>query len=290
MTRLSRFVIVAAVACLPLLARAEGKCNDDPFDLNGKLAVAWTIPLPDGDVPTFEPPGTQANPTLMEQLDQVKKIEPSDFPPDYDVAPWRFPYPDYPSPGSKKFEKFNDETSHAAWLQKLKLPQDPNAVPISQQYVKDQRRLFGFAVTHPEVPDKKGYDLCTCILQRAVLLWDDVNQKEYVWLRSRFRSARKDGKGSTIFEPNAAIKFGFSSPRIWFPLAYNHVLPQPPAFLVLDIVTKKKLPLVNEYSNEDLGQISYQLGATPQTWNVTRLRRRFDRGTNPADLSILPPP
>ncbi len=43
------------------------------------------------------------------------------------------------------------------------------------------------------------------------------------------------------------------------------------------------------FTSEDLGQVTYQIGARPENWYVARLRARFEKGTSPADLSIAPP-
>ncbi len=282
MIPVSRFVITVAMACLPLLARAEGKCDDDPFLLRDRktLAVTWTIPVLPGDDPTID---TRA--TLMTDLDARSPIEPPGFPPEYASNLWKYPYPDHPE--SKK--KITNKATHAAWLSQFGLAEGPVAAGITDKYFADGRMLFGVVVQHPPLPsDKSGYQFCTCILQRAVLLWDDLTGKEHLWIRTRFHSA-KDKLNWTNFEPSHPVKFAFLSPSLWFPLAYNHVLPESPSFLVLDAVTRKKLGAVAGFTSEDLGQVTYQIGARPENWYVARLRARFEKGTSPADLSIAPP-
>jgi hypothetical protein len=281
MTPVSRFVIAVAMACLPLLAGAEGKCNDDPFLLpDGKtLAVTWTIPVPAGATANTDPG------TFMKQLDADNSfpIEPAGFPIEYATNVWPASYPSHPQ--TKK--KILNGTAHAAWLRSFGLAHDPAAVPITANYFANNRHvLFGMVVQHPPVPNAgRAFKFCTCILQRAVLIWDA--NKENLWVRTRFRSA-KDNLNWANFEPADPVKFRFDSPSIWFPLAYNDALPEPPAFLVLDVVTRKplaKAAVPPGFAVEDPRPVTYN----NETWSLTRLRRRYDKSEPSADLSIAPP-
>ena len=279
MTPLTRLVIAVAMLSLPLLVRAEGKCNDDPFLLpDGRtLAVAWTIPVPESAVSSID-----SAPSLMNELDGHFPVEPSGFPAEYASNVWRVSYPGHPDTN----KKITNQATHKAWLEKFGLAEGPVAASITSSYLAAKYMLFGVLLQHPPVPDRTGYEFCTCILQRAVLLWDD--KQEQLWFRTRFRSAKKDKRNWTNFEPASPIKFTFTSPKIWFPLAYNEVLPEPPAFLVLDVVTLKPIDrnkVPSGFTIEDLGQVGYD----GKNWAVSRLRRRYEKGERPADLSLPPP-
>jgi hypothetical protein len=288
-------VIVAAVACLPLLARAEGKCNDDPFPLkDGTLAVAWTIPVPAAATVAIDPYPN----SLMQKLDADFPAEPEGFPPSYSTNVQQMQYADpsnYPisaQPPPAKVEKLGDEGKQDKWLKDLKLVgRDPGAVPITKKYFEGNKHvLFGVVLGHPPAVDKgRDFKLCTCILQRAVVVWDDKDKKEYLWVRSRFRSGKPDGKHWVTFEPADPIQFTFDSPNdIWFPLQYNEALPDPPAFLALDVVTRKALSIGDVpqgFVVENLGQVPYK----GENWYAARLRKRFEKRERQADLSIKPP-
>ena len=273
------------MACLPLLAAAEGKCDDDPFWVNAgrtKLGVTWTIPVPDGTA------GVDQTSTLMADLDARAPVEPPDFPAEYAANVWKTDYPDGPAVNGKP-EKLDTPAKHGAFLNRFGLKRDPAASPITDDYFNKGRVFFGAVVGHPPIPSPVGYELCTCILQRAVLLWDDKARTEHLWLRSRFRSAKKDKRNWANFEPAAPVKVVFPSATIWFPLAYNRVLPESPAFLVLDVLTRARLAFVPGFTNEYLGQLSYALGAGPaESWHLVRLRARYPTDKPPDDLSVVP--
>lgn len=246
--------------------------------LDGRtLAVAWTIPVPASAVSSID-----SAPSLMNELDARFPVEPSGFPAEYASNVWRVSYPGHPDTN----RKITNAATHKAWLEKFGLAEGPVAASITARYLAANHMLFGVLLQHPPVPDKTGYELCTCILQRAVLLWD--KKQEQLWFGTRFRSAKKDKRNWTNFEPADPIKFTFASPKIWFPLAYNEVLPEPPAFLVLDVVTAKPIDrskVPSGFTIEDLGQVGYD----GRTWAVSRLRRRYEKGERPADLSMPGP-
>lgn len=288
MTRAHCRALAAALLLFPLLARAEGKCDDDPYlwkDPSGKemLVVTWTIPYPaDAKV---DPDVAAADRSLMADLDARLGAEPPGFPAEYSSNVVEYPYP--PHPNSRVTLRAVKEID--AYLQGFAMRLEPEAVPHFDQYYKQSRVVYARVVQHPPAPDNgRGFRFCTCTLQRAVALWE--GGQERLLLRSRFRSAR-DTRTFVNFAPAGPVKFTFASKTIWFPLALNRILPEPgaPAFLLLDVLTRKKLDaasIPNSFSyDQPAGTVRYS-GAD---WYVTRIWRKYQRG-DPADDMALPAP
>ncbi len=281
MSRISRFVIATALCAAPLAARAEGKCGDDPKlwkDPAGRdvLVVTWTLPFP-----AAAQVSPDADKKLMSDLDASFGAEPPGFPAEYGSNVVEFPYPKHPKTGTtlKSVKEVQD------WLQPFGMNLEPEAVPIYEQYFREKRLVYGSVVQHPPAPgDGRGFRFCTCMLQRAVALWDGGQQQ--LWIRSRYRSAR-DSRTFVNFVPAGPLKLTFASQSIWFPLAFNRILPEPgaPAFLLLDVLTRNRL---------DEGQIPAGFGhdykGTVQhagsSWHVVRIWRRFQRSDDATDLSL----
>ncbi|HEU4383064.1 MAG TPA: hypothetical protein VFR85_06100 [Anaeromyxobacteraceae bacterium] len=268
--------------CLPVLAKAEGKCYDDPHywkDKN-KLVVTWIIPVP-GDAKTE----TSSDGALLAELDARFGGEPPGYPIEYASNVYRYPYPDHPA--SKRMIKSLKDLKN--WVGLFPFPTEPEAEDALSKYFNANRSLYGLVVEHPPVPDKGlGFKFCTCILQRAAILWDGDQQQ--TWVRSTLRSAR-DQRTWVNFAAESPIKFSFKATTIWFPLALNRILPDPgtPAFLLLDIVTKKPLAVD---PTKTTGLVVDPKGPMPwqgETWNVTRIWRRYQRSDPAEDLSLEPP-
>jgi hypothetical protein len=278
-TPFSRFVTAVAIAGLPFLARGEGKCYDDPYHWKEKnmLVVTWVVPMP-GDAKADTSDGS-----LLADLDARFGAEPPGFLPEYASNVARYSYPAHPS--SKKTLK--NRSALESWLAGFKFPLEPEAAAALDKYFKEGRSLYGLVVQHPPVSDNGvGFRFCTCTLQRAVIVWD--GDQEQMWVRSTFRSAR-DQRTFANFVPENPVKFTFAATRIWFPLALNRILPEPgaPAFVLLDVLTKKPL---------DRGQIPAgfvdQAGTVQwngATWQVTRMWRKYQRSDAAEDLSMVPP-
>lgn len=280
MTPFTRFVISVAMACLPLLARAEGKCYDDPYywKEKNKLLVTWVIPAP------ADAKAETSDGKLLAALDARFGGEPPGYPVEYASNVSQYPYLDHPA--SKKTIKSGKELKD--WVGQFGFPTEPEAEAALDKYFKANRLLYGLVVEHPPVADNGlGFKFCTCVLQRAAIVWDGDQQQ--TWVRSTYRSAR-DQRTWVNFAPDSPVKFTFAARSIWFPLALNKILPEPgaPAFLLLDILTKKPLA-VNQipagFVVDPKGNVPLQGG----TWNVMRLWRRYQRGDPAEDLSLQPP-
>lgn len=315
MTRLSRFVIFVAMACLPLLAAAEGKCNDDPFQVPEGLAVTWSIPMVEAAV--------NENPTdtLLADLDGLLGGEPPGFPSEYSAKLTHYPFP------AQTRQTLVDANGVATWLGGFNIPLGAAHRSALQDYFGQQtcvpkpgggtstcsitgldcdganpcKKLvvYGWKVRHPPAPDNgKGFTFCSCVLQRAALVFD--GDKEEVWVRTRFRSARpRSGNvaaASAHFALSTPVVFTFQSKRIWFPLAFNKLPSEPgkPAWLLLDVLTRTKLdPAHIKMSPGGAERKKFTLTAVPQTvqyagasWYVTRIWRSYTPGGPASDLFI----
>lgn len=316
MTPFTRFVISVAMACLPLLAGAEGKCDDDPFQLPDGLAVTWHIAMVEAAVDD-NPTGT-----LLSDLDGLFGGEPAGFPPEYSTLLTHYPFP------AQTHQTLADSNGVATWLGGFNiylgaahrsaldgyfaeqrcaprpgggtstcsitgLDCDPSANPCKKVVV------YGWQVRHPPAENKgKGYKFCSCVLQRAALVFH--GDKEELWVRTRFRSARpRSGNvaaAAAHFAPSTPVVFTFDSKRMWFPLAFNKLLSEPgkPAWLLLDVLTKSKLDTKKikmipagvegkKFKFSAAGQTVQYAGAT---WYVTRISRSYAPGGPASDLFI----
>lgn len=280
MTPLTRLVTAVAMASLPLLAGAEGKCYDDPYQWKekNKLVVTWVIPAPSNATMEI------SDGTLLADLDARFGAEPPGYPIEYASNVSSYPYPNHPA--SKKTIK--NANNLKDWLGGFGFPTEPESEAELGKYFQQNRWLYGLVVEHPSLADGGlGYKFCTCILQRAAVVWDGKQQQ--TWVRSTFRSAR-DQLTFVNFVPESPVKFTFPATTIWFPLALNRILPEPgaPAFLLLDILTKKPVAadlIPPGFVAQAKGTVRWQ-GAT---WNVTRIWRKYQRGGAAEDLSLQLP-
>ena len=115
--------------------------------------------------------------------------------------------------------------------------------------------IRGAMVEHPTV-SPVGYSLCTCVLQRGVVVYYPGNQQEDLYVRSHFASANPAQKTFEIFAPRGGYWFSFKRDKIWFPLRLNKLLKEQ-AWMVLDILTPKGKPL--------------PAGAVPAPYKVAKL-------------------
>lgn len=290
MYRHSRWVVTIAVLCAtPVAARAEGKCLDDPKlwkDATGKemLVVTWTIPFIAKDAKIERDTGND----VFAAMSRVAGSEiPPGFPAEYLSNLATVPYP----PGQDGTKVMTTAAELRAWEAQFDVVMNPLVMTVFQSYFDDaeKKSVYGTVVRHPQVDDPSGYRFCTCTLQRAIVVWDAGQEQLYV--RSSYRSAR-DPRYFANFVPRAGLKFTFSTNRIWFPLRLNRVLPEPgaPAFLMLDVLTRKALPdnaipvefTVLQRGSVTLGTVAYAF---------VRLTRRYELGEpDPIeDLSLVPP-
>jgi hypothetical protein len=294
MERYSRWVVtIAALCAMPVTARAEGKCLDDPTlwtDGTGKqvLVVTWTIPFIAKDAKIERDTGND----VFAAMSRVAGSEiPPGFPGDYLLNLATVPYP----PGLDGTQVMTTLDELSAWEEKFHVVMNPLVMAVFKTYFDDdetrdgKKNVYGTVVRHPHLDDPSGYRFCTCTLQRAILIWDAKQEQLYV--RSSYRSAR-DPRNFANFVPRAGLKFTFTTGRIWFPLRLNRVLPEPgaPAFLMLDILTRKALPdsaIPVEFTVLQRGSVT--LGNV--TYAFVRLTRRYELGdVDPIeDLSLAPP-
>lgn len=316
MTPRTRLVVAVAMASLPLFAGAEGKCEDDPFQLPDGLAVTWSIPMVEAAIDD-NPTGT-----LLADLDGLFGGEPAGFPAEYSKNLTHYPFPE------KTHQTLVDSDGVATWLGGFNIPLGGAHRSALDEYFSKQQCVakpgggtstcsisgldcdpsnkpckkvvvYGWKVRHPPAQDNgKGYKFCSCILQRAALVFH--GDKEELWVRTRFRSARPRsgsvGAASAHFAPSTPVVFTFDSKRIWFPLAFNKLLSEPgkPAWLLLDVLTKskldpKKIKMIpagvegKKFKLSAAGQTVQYAGAT---WYVTRFSRSYAPGGPASDLFI----
>ena len=280
MTPASRFVAAVAMTGLPLLALAEGKCDDDPMPYGpaNKLVITWAIPYP-GDA-LVKLTGEE----IFNQVDQQLGL------------PWFHPgYPDkYKNP--KMVEIFNDtdfDTTDRlkAWQKQiLKIDMADGTVAAFGQYVQEKHRIRGALVEHPPVPS--GYSICSCVLQRGVAIyWGDGQEDLYV--RSHLSTTNPTTKAFEVFAPRGGYWFSFkrANKKIWFPLRLNRLLKEQ-AWMVLDILTPKGKPLAANaipapYTVAKKGQV--RLFTPPQDFEAVRVLGTFQPAQPVADLEITPP-
>lgn len=294
--RLSRFVISVAMVSLPLLASAEGKCNDDPKKWNdGKrdyLLVGWTIPFPDG-ANVDDNPSTSIIDLLPDTDPSGKPWDPMVLPSEYTSNPvFRDLVRAHPGWAAGK-QGFKEPGKLDKWLtDHLEVRLEKEAKPLFTQYVQGGNRLFSFVVEHaPRGDDGLGFRFCTCALQRTVLVLRGNNQE--TWVKTQFHSAR-DRTTFENFGPSKPVVFTFpakkgtSTPKaLWFPLALNWILPDPgrPAFLRLDVLVARGQtlgPLPTGFGSTSRGTVQY----AGETWSATRIWRRFER-SDPAAVDLL---
>jgi len=281
MTPVSRFVTAVAMACLPLLARGEGKCDDDPvpFGPAGKLVVAWSIPYPKDALVRV------CGEDVFNQVDRALELSP--YPPGYP--------PRYQNP--KLVELFNDtrvasDADLASWKALLRLPMPTEAEAAFRDHLRDHH-IRGAMVEHPPVIPA-GYSLCTCVLQRGVIVYYPGNQQEDLYVRSHFSSTNPAKSASEIFAPRGGYWFSFKRDKIWFPVRLNRLLKEK-AWMVLDILTPKGKPLKAAaipapYTVAKQARVR----VLNQDFEAIRLLATFDPATfDPArplaDLEIAPP-
>jgi hypothetical protein len=274
---------------MPIAARAEGKCGDDPKlwkDETGTegLVVTWTIPFIAKNATIVRDTGNE----VFAAMSHVAGSEiPPGFPGEYMTNLATVPYP----PGQGGTKVMTTEAELRDWEAQFDVAVNPLAMAVFRAYFNDaeKKNVYGTVVRHPHLDDPAGYRFCTCTLQRAVVIWDAGQEQLYV--RSSYRSAR-DPRYFVNFVPRAGLKFTFSTNRIWFPLKLNRVLPEPgaPAFLMLDVLTRKALPdgaIPVEFTVLQRGSVKLGNAA----YAFVRLTRRYELGEpDPIeDLSLAPP-
>ena len=140
---------------------------------------------------------------------------------------------------------------------------------------------FSSLVQHPEVPDPQNFKLCSIVLQRAVIKFD--NGVETLSFRSYFHSASPENYVN--FYPSNALQVRFRSSEIWFPLELTEVIDAPEAFVVLDVLTRNKLEyksLPEPFKAKRIGNVKIQ----GQEYDMTRLSARLGKGKKWPDLRI----
>lgn len=276
MTPASRFVIAVAMACLPLLARGEGKCDDDPVPYGpaGKLMVTWSIPYPEGSLVRFC--GEEVFNTVDQQLGL------SSFPEGY---PEKYRNP-------KPVDFFNDTELLTAsdlknWQGRFQITMPPESVAAFDEYVRGKHHIRAALVEHPPVTPA-GYGICSCVLQRGVIVYDPGSKQEDLYVRSHF-SSLKDPRTFEVFAPRGGYWFSFRRDKIWFPLRLNKLLKEQ-AWMVLDILTPKGKPLPAAaiqapYTVAKRGPVKL----FNRDYEAVRVLATFQPGKAAPDLELAPP-
>lgn len=276
MNKAPRLVMATVTALLPLLARAEGKCDDDPvpYGPGNKLVVTWSIPHPQGALVR------QTGEDVFNQVDQQLGL--SSFHPSY-PAKYRNP---------KLVDIYNEAElltadDLKAWQKRFGNTVPPESYAAFDEYVKGGHHIRGVLVEHPMV-SPAGYALCSCVLQRGVVIYNPSGKQEDLFVRSHFSSV-KDAKTFENFAPREGFWFSFRRDKIWFPLRLNKLLKEQ-AWMVLDILTPKGKPLPAgaikpPYTEAKRGPVKL-LG---QDYEAVRVLGTFQPGQAVADLEIPSP-
>lgn len=276
MTPSTRLVVAVAMASLPLLARAEGKCDDDPVQYGpaGQLVVTWAIPYPKDALVKI------TDVAVFNQVDQQLGL---------DWFPLSYPAK-YKNP--KLVNYFNDTELHTAvdlknW-EAFQSTMPATTVAAFDDYVKQGHYIRAALVEHPKV-NPTGYSLCTCVLQRGVVIYYPGNKQEDLYVRSHFSSTNPAQKAFEVFAPNGGWWFSFKRDKIWFPVRLNRLL-QEDAWMVLDILTPKGklLPtgaIKPPYSEVKRGRVTL----FGQEFEAVRVLGTFQKGNAATDLEIAAP-
>jgi hypothetical protein len=281
MTLFSRFVIVA-MAGMPFLARGEGKCGDDPvpYGPGGKLVVTWAIPYPENSFVRF------TGEDVFNEMDRQLGL--SSFPAGYPNK--------YRNPKPVGF--FNDTELLTAndtknWEKRFGIDVPPASLAALDEYVQGtggvsgKHHIRGALVEHPPVIPA-GYSICSCVLQRGVIVYDPASKQEDLYVRSHFSSV-KNAQTFESFAPSGGYWFSFTRSRIWFPLRLNKLLKEQ-AWMVVDVLTPKGRPIPASAIVKPYSAVKRQLVKLfNKDWEAVRVVASFQPGQAAADFELTPP-
>jgi hypothetical protein len=266
-------------------ARAEGKCGDDPvqYGPGRMLVVTWTLPYPKKALVRM------SGRSVFDDVD----------------AKLGAPSPKgYQAPKPTEVTLFNDTDlagvdAFVEWetrtlgFDPTTLPEWSKAKAKLEEYVPpgDEKKrdyaLRGGLVEHPALADPKGFSVCTCILQRGVLILD--GDQEDLWVRATFQTSKKDDARKFTFMPRDGWWFSFKSSSMWFPLRLNELQTER-SWLVLDLLVPTprefKGPVAWGNGLEEIKRGQVQLFG--KTYNAVRLHREFAPRTSVPDVRIDP--
>jgi hypothetical protein len=270
--------LAAASLFLPALALAEGKCEDDPFPLEGGLGVAWVIPVPGNAANVAE----VTDPKILKWLDADGTIVPAAYLDGRSETKLHL--------AKRKQTRKVDEIE--AWEKGLGLPITENGHRATQRYADDGYGFLAIPVGHPPVGKPSDYQLCTCVLARAVVTWDKGVQTTY--LRSYFHSRGESSPAKVNFVPRTAVSYQSRRNDIWFTQRFNPLAQEAKTYLVLDVLTQKPLTLADD---QKARLTDFQVAPPDKvqfagrTWNRLRITREYATQDIAAiDDLVLPAP
>lgn len=264
--------VIAAALLSPGTARPDGKCGDAPHRLaSGRLVVTWVTPIPAGAAvqqvgnEVFQLLGSDDHPQLLAKYRQKRKAATLQ---DSFVA--------------------SSLPELQQWEAGFGITPEPEPARLLSAYFTRGYRVYGTLVEHPDVPEARrpAYTICSCTLQRALIVWDAGQERIYV--RSWFHSAAGPGEAHN-FAPAGGLLVSYPAPdRITLPLGFSEVTAEPNSYPVTEILTKKPLNtswIPSRWKVAKLPPVSFE-GAT---WQAVRLTARMNRGEVTPDLDIPAP-
>lgn len=234
------------------VARAEGKCNDDPVKKgpNGELVVGWMLPEPKGA--TVHPTGVGQDP-FAEVDAQITSCQVAGAPVDC-AKPRGYPFTAEPTPvalfatGAKVFRV---EPALNEWSKFAHPGADmpPGARAAMRRELGAGNEIRSVYVEHPAVDPAEGQSVCNCALQRGVVVWD--RGREDLFVRSTFYTEKPTGADPRLFVPRQGWEISFARPSsLWFPVRLNSLLryadpahprPEDGAWAVVDVLTPARV-------------------------------------------------
>jgi hypothetical protein len=220
-----RATCVAAIAALllPAAARAGGKCGDDPYLKDGKLWVAWVVPVPRNASIVHDDEDAAAKPAARLRDDLRKQ------------AQKHHPYP-IGDPSGSDTETAKRNRSYAElelWYRSIKLVEDPARTAVLKAVAVDYD-LYARLVRHPDVDVPASYKICSCTAARVVVVHD--GKSETLYLKNLFQSQKPGGADRKDFEPNG-LTLQFDRPSsLVVPLRFLP-LSHAPTALSIDVLT-----------------------------------------------------
>ena len=273
-SRAFRIAVVVFLLAPAFAARAEGKCGDYPVPKGpaDELVVTWAIPYPRGAEAGID------GPSIFKKADAALGTS---LPPQYTG-------PKNPTSVRLFGDRALDTVEELVRWEKDYEIEVPHESEKALREYKDHR-FRGAIVEHPHVQNNKEYTICTCMLQRGVLVFDGA--RERLWVRSRFHTT--DGKKPRAFEPGSGWWFRFDSKTIWFPLRLN-ALQKERAWMVLDVFAPRQFKDIKA-AKWGLDVVEVKRTARPvklfnnePPYHGVRLFRAFKVGEAVADLDVDP--
>ncbi len=199
-----------------------------PFGQEG-LVVTWSIPVP------AEAKITCASPETSRFMDELGRAAGGEIPKRLDRR--------YTN-NVVRSDNFNstilwslDELER--WENRFEIKLEEGPAGAFRRYFDSGHVVFGTLVNHPEVSDPSRWELCSIILQRALIVF--AEGRETVVFRSYFHSRTSNREEAVNFVPARDIEVSFQSESIWFPLALTEFIAERKARVALDVLTPSEV-------------------------------------------------